>query len=409
MSTLGKVLLALNFLAAAGLAYLTVQDWNKRQEISGIVLRYHLTLQGLPTESAKSDDSDSSNKDIVSIDVKTAAGVTVQTMRTKLLDTHFQGNNGGEKYGANVSVKSLVEELDRAKNKLLSLYEEQKGNEGKLAFLAGSFTQRGFEPGLLMTFAENYEERAAVKALVYPPPKGEQVDANLKDAKSRLDRKIAALQSPPDASKTTALAAKITELKDRLVKDPKDDAARAELESISEQGQPPFTRDDSDRRRRIAHFLMLLDPSAAWQKRVITVCGLKTYQTALAEQAGRLSEISRQTERVIESEQATFEAEYDLLKRLAVKQDSLLTEHMRLVAGLVEMEALDATSKASRETQLANLKTELANLQASIAAVLKSQAAAEKDVFELQRKVGETLKNNLDLEAKLDQTEQPKP
>src|SRR5437868_15416207 len=41
MSTLGKVLLFLNLLAAGGLCYLTVQDWSKRQEINGVLLRYH--------------------------------------------------------------------------------------------------------------------------------------------------------------------------------------------------------------------------------------------------------------------------------------------------------------------------------------------------------------------------------
>src|SRR5207302_2263913 len=130
---------------------------------------------------------------------------------------------------------------------------------------------------------------------------------------------------PPNPKQSTALAQEIEDLKKAIDKDPKDEAAKAKLAAISTQG-PAFTRDDSDRRRRIALFLLLLDPGAAWQKRTMTVAGLKTYHVALNEQVARLTDIARQTERAIETDQVRFESAYDLLQTLALKLDLLVLD-----------------------------------------------------------------------------------
>jgi hypothetical protein len=405
MSTLGKVLLVLNLLAAGGLAYLTAQDWSKRQEIQGGLLRYHLTLQGLPTEVQKGDATDT-----VPIEIKTPSGVTLQVARKKILDAHFSGATGGDIYGGGGTVTSLLEELQRVETKLLTLLNNQQGDAGKLAFLVGSINASGqFQPALLLRMAESFEERTALRSLAYPAPATpELLQKNAKEAENRLKVKLTALNGLPQPKAAATQAAAIEELKKAIEKNPKDEAAKAKLAAISTQ-QPPSTRDDNDRRRRIALFLMLLDPSAAWQKRTMTVTGLKTYHAALNEQVNRLTDIARQTERGIETDQVRFETQYDLLQSLALKLDLLVLEQTRIVAGLTEMEALDAASKATRATQLKGLNDQLSELRQSIAAVLGQQAVAEKAVFELQRKVGETLKGNLELETKLDQSEQKKP
>lgn len=407
MSTLGKVLLFLNLLAAGGLAYLTVQDWSKRQEIQGVLLRYHLTIQGLPVDTPdKGDDAK-----VVAIDIKTTAGITVQQVSKKLLDAQFSGVTGGDTYKGGGTVVSLLDELNRVEKIVASQVETQEGDIGKLKFLVGSLNKDNhFQPGLLVIMAENFEERTAVRSLAYPPPATpELVKNNLEEARKRLQAKIEALRKAPNPKEMATLAARIATLKDTIAKNPKDDAAKAELAQIGSQGAPPFTRDESDRRRRIALYLLLLDPSAAWQKRVMLVTGLKTYLAALNEQVARVTDIARQTERAIESDQASFERQYDQLTSLATRQDLLVSDQTRLVAGLTEMETLDAASKAARQTQLNDLKTQLAELQKNIAAVLGRQAVAEKAVFELQRKVGDTLQGNLALEGKLDQAEQKKP
>ena len=50
MTTLGKVLIFLNVLAAAGVAYFATDNWSKRQSMNATGLRYAITLKGLPTE-----------------------------------------------------------------------------------------------------------------------------------------------------------------------------------------------------------------------------------------------------------------------------------------------------------------------------------------------------------------------
>ncbi len=411
MSTLGKVLLFLNLLAAGGLIYVATQDWAKRQEVSGVVLRYQLTIQGLPTDTPYLDPDAGGPEDVVAIEIATPSGLTINQVNKKLFEAQFSGASGGDVYGGGGAVYSMIDELDRAEKKLLAELLKQSGNAGKLRFLVGGIDGRGlFAPGLLLRMAESFAEREAIRSLAYPaPPTPELLKTNVEEAEARLNRKLASLKDAPDPKKLEAAADELEELKKKINADPNNAAAKAALAKRFGMGSPPFTRDDSDRRRRIALFLMLLDTSAEWQKRTMLVTGLDTYQGALNEQVARVTDITRQTERAIESDQATFEREYEQLKRLAIEQDTLVTDEAALVKGLAETEALETAARAARETQLNNLKTELAALQASIAKALDSQAAAEKAVFELQRKTGETLRGNLDLETKLETVEQSKP
>jgi hypothetical protein len=55
MSTLGKVLLVLNLLAAAAFAYLAAVDWQERQAWSYAVFRHDLALEGLPLDEEQKD------------------------------------------------------------------------------------------------------------------------------------------------------------------------------------------------------------------------------------------------------------------------------------------------------------------------------------------------------------------
>ncbi|CAN5228306.1 hypothetical protein BH11PLA2_BH11PLA2_21400 [soil metagenome] len=413
MSTFGKVLLFLNLLAAGGLVYVSAQDWAKRQDITGVVLRYHLVLQGVPIEPAKVDSTEEVNEFTLPVEITSPAGVTIMQMSKKLLQDQFKGFEGGDAYGAKgeeVVARSLLTELSRVEKLVLSQVEAQQGDEGKLAFLVGGADARGlFQPGLLMNEAESYEERVAVRALNFPkPPTPELAKKNLDDAKARLARKIEALKNAPAPKQLDEITKTIDELKKAIEKDPKDADSKAKLNAFSAQGAPAFTRDDSDRRRRITLFLIMLDSSGPWQKRCVLVAGLKTYLATLTEQVARLGDINRLTERGQEIDQAAFENEYELLKRLALKQDLLVTDQDGLLKGLVEMDALDAASKAAREAQLNALKTQLAKLQNNIKAVLDRQATAEQAVFKLQRQVGDTLRGNLELESSLDRAEQKK-
>jgi hypothetical protein len=410
MSTLGKVLLFLNLLAAAGLVYVSSQDWARRQEISGVVLRYHLTLQGVPVETPKGA-SDGDNA-VLPIEIQSPAGVTLETATVKLLKAHYTGFEGGETYGAtgnDVIALSLVKELDRVEKKLLGQVDSQQGDKAKLTLLVGGpDAQARFQPGVLLNMAESFEERLAIRSLNYPAAGDELAKKNVEDARARLVRKIEALKAAPAPKEIDKVTAEVDELKKAIENDPADAAAKAKLAAISGLGAPAFTRDEGDRRRRIVLFLAQVDSSAAWQKRVAVVAGLRTYTATLSEQSARLTDIARRVERAIETDQAAFELEYETMKALAIKQDVLVTDEQINQKGRAEMEALDAASKAGRAAQLDALKKQLADLQNTIASTLARQAEAEKAVFELQRKVGQTLRGNLDLEATLDRAEQKK-
>lgn len=409
MSTLGKVLLFLNLLIAGGLVYVAAQDWAKRQEINGVVVRYYLTLQGLPTEGTKPADSNT-----IPINITTNSGVTVDKISDKLFRTQFTGADGGATYGAEgATVVSLGEELERVVPKVRSRFATGTPQEtlrflvgGRAEIVVGGQRGQAFQPGLLMNLAESFEERQAIRALAEPPPATpEQLAANAAEATRRFNARLAALESAPDPKALAAATATLEELKKAIEANPADAETKAKLTALSSAGAPPFTRDDQDRRRRITLFLMMLDPSAAWQKRVMTVAGLKTYSASLYEQIARLTDMARQTERAIEIDQSKFEAEYELLKKLALNQDILVVDQDKNVKGLADMEAQDAASVAARKSHLADLNAQLASLRQSIKAVLDRQAAAEQAVFELQRKVGDALKGNLDLERKLEQAE----
>lgn len=405
MSTLGKVLLFLNLLVAAGLVYVSAQNWSKRQEISGIVLRYHLTIQGLPFEA------DSANGGTAKVEISTPAGITIERVSDKLLASQFSGVTGGDVYGDPQTPKAVLDEVNRAERRLVGLIDEQQGDAGKIRYLVGGPNAQGiFTPGVLLNMAESFEERVAIRRLGYPAPATpEAAKRNADEARSRIMAKVAALKEAPSAQKMNEYSSAIEQLKAAIEQNPNDQSARQQLASLSEAGEPPFTRDEADRRRRAALFLMLLDPAADWQKRVMMVTGLKTYAEALNEQIARLTNIARATERAIENDQARFETEYELLKKLALRQDMLVSSQQALVKGLAETQSQDEANKAARQTQLNELNNQLAGLQQQIAAILERQAAAEQALFQLQRKVGDALQDNLNLERKLAQPEQPKP
>ena len=47
MSTLGKILLFINLLAAAGVAYLASQSWAQRQAVNATLLKHELVESGM--------------------------------------------------------------------------------------------------------------------------------------------------------------------------------------------------------------------------------------------------------------------------------------------------------------------------------------------------------------------------
>jgi hypothetical protein len=391
MSLLGKILLFVNLLAAAGLVYLTSQDYAKRREINGTLLRYRLAIDGVPVEKGEAADGD-----VIPFVVQITPGAFTDTVSKSFLDGHFGGSGVASQAG------EVEAQLSRLEANLAGLPTDGK----KLEFLCGAKTKDNqFEAGLLFRMAETFEEREAIRelAIVTDPAK---IKPNYDDAVLRVRRKFEALISKPNPGAALADQQKLSELKDKAAA--KDETANAELKQIASMGAPAYTRDDADRRLRIAQLLMLLDTSAGGQKRVMLISGLRIYTKAVAEQASRMEEIVRRIERQIEQDQLKFQSEYELLKGLAQEQDSLLYQQLRVLAGLQSQLAEDDKAVQLRQTQVDYLKKELAAVNATVAKLLAEQAKVEASLFEAQQKVGRLLQENLATEQRLLNMEQAK-
>ena len=401
MSMLGKIMLVVNLLAAAGLFYFATQDWAKRQETNGTVLRYRLTIDGMPVDPAAT--SGESDPDAIHISVTTPAGHTTETVTKKLLDAHFKDAASGT-YGGSGAVASQIAEVKTVQDKITTELDTKPNEQAKVAFLCGSVDDKlTFVPGLLMKLAESFEERAAIRKLAFGT--AAQMPANREKATARFKRKFEAVLKAPDPKSLDAEATRVKELKEKILAAPDDAAAKAELAAISAEGSPAYTRDDSDRRRRIAKLLMLVDPLAGWQKRVAIVVGLQQYLTAIIDQTGRLEEMTRRAERSFEIDQNAFDEDYELLKRLALARDQRVLQQERVNSGYTAQLTADIDIEAKRMVQLNAMKDEIAALTSEINADLKLQAEVEKALFEVQKKVGDTLRGNLNLEKDLGNAE----
>lgn len=381
MSLLGKILLFVNLLAAAGLVYLAAQDWGKRQQINGTVLRYQMALDGISVDPLGPDEA---SEKTVPVTVATPAGRTTTTVPRKLLDDHFQGTGAG-------APASQVDEVKAAWTKLLAEIDGA-GNDAAARTLA---------VGKLLSLAGSFEERTAARRLATLP----DARAAREEAVARLKRKFDAVIAAPNPAGFAAESAALDEVKQKLQANPNNAQAKGELERLMSYTEPPFARDEADRRRRIAHLLMLLDPTANHQKRVMLLAGLPTYLSALGGQTANLEEMVRRTERAIERDQAAFEVEYETLKRLAIEQDQLVLQQQRVVKGLQDQLAADAAAAKTRDGQLAALDQQLAALSGEVSDLLAKQAQVEKALFEVQKRVGDTMRGNGRLEADLGRAE----
>ncbi len=445
MGLLGKILLVFNFLVAAGLAYLIAQDWSKRHDAAAIALRHQLVLVGLPVDPPTSEGSG------VPLKIETAGGYVVETARPKLIADHFQGVDGGPALGG-PPPKSQVEEVKRVQGKVDAQLAAAASPADKLALLCGRFTQQGFTAGWLAALAESYEERELVRTLAATPARQPvnpaDVERDAAAAEAMLKRKFEAVLNKPNPQAATEEAAKLKELSEAIRQT--DAAARnanqafatnpnpqtrqaltAALEGVQRAldehreyltGLPARpgrevpkafvgaagARDESDRRRRIAHLLAHLDKDAAWQKRVALVVGLRTYLAAVQDQVTRLKDIAAGVQQQMVLDQATFSETYEVLKNLANYRAILLDQQARLTADLAAQRARDREEVQQRLAQLQRRQQDLADLQAQVAAALTRQGQVEQGLFAVEKQVGETMQRNLELEQKLAQAENAK-
>jgi hypothetical protein len=167
--------------------------------------------------------------------------------------------------------------------------------------------------------------------------------------------------------------------------------------------QPP--KDEPDRRTRLAHLLVHLDQSAAWQKRVAMIIGVKAYGAALDAQSGRFKEMIERLETATVDDQDRFVTQYAELRSLAITRTQLVLEKSEIRAQLTLQAQKDQDLVNQRQGQLDDLTAQLAAVKTEVNNILARQTLVEQKLFEVERKIGLTLESIYKLEAELRQRE----
>jgi len=389
MSTLGKVLLVLNLLIGGGLAYLAIQDWQGRQTIAATGLRHILLLNGLPLGDQPGDpDAVPTDPEAeIPFVVVGPGGKATTTVGPALLKAYFAPAAGSEKTDVTLAVADPVPtqlaEVRRVFGLVKTHIEGQADGAGRAA--------AAFK--LLELQAETLDERQQFQALL-AAAKGD-------DLTNRLYARFERVLKAPEKADTSAIDAPAD-----ADEDPKDTEKRLDKASTLREGP---TKDEGERRARLAHLLIHLDQSAGWQKRVLMVVGARRYARTVGAQTFRFAEMIVRVRQLTDDDQNKFVAEYATLRQLAIARTQRFLDVTDQERRKVAEESRDADAVKALETQLddptVGLKAQLAQVRADVSNLLAVQELTERDLFEIQRVVAQTLDEIYRMEADLTNVE----
>ena len=426
MSTLGKVLLVINLLAAGGVVYLASQAWAKRQDHNVALLKLGLFEVGFPLETEKAvnmGDDDAK----VPFNIPTASGRSTEELRVKVLKEHFGGAKG--EYTSANPPASVIDELKEVQKNVEAKANGFKGNpkQGGFQWLIGSLGEGGrLTPGVLMLLADDFEERMLFREWLEQGTAAQNVADQQQYydyAVNTLTRKFnEAVQKADPAAAEAHNAAVIDARKkrdeafDTLMKAPLDqkNAANATAQAAKQaffkavSDTKTAATSDLERRRNAAGLLVCLDTSAVAQKRTALVVGLKGYTTAVYDRVARLRAMPERFERTLESDLAQFVVRYEERLDAAKALDRLLAKQKTNRQAVEEADAHAKKMLEQRTGQRDVAKKETGEYEVKTANASKTQADIEKTLFELQKQVGALLVENFALEDKLIQAEQKK-
>jgi len=454
MTTFGKVLILLNVMAAAAVAYFATDNWAKRQSMNATGLRYAVTLEGLPTEpqagqpaaltSAPADDAS------VAVRLPTGTGRHADEVPYRLLKAHFAGADGPPTFGSNLPPLSVVGEVQRVKTAVETFLVNRGTDDARLAWLCGTVEPNGnYTPGVLTLLADGFGERQVIKRLLDFPNvaaggRAVEVAASLAKARDILQKRFDAVTNAPnpkladedakaldDAQKAVTAAsnaltlANQREVQTRLdLKDtPETPAKTAQLTNAALETQDArnrltaafddmertmartglaYSRDDGDRRRRALGLLAHLDPTdASWQKRMMLLFGLPEYAQAQRDRIERLKPYPGLYDDERLAADARFYAEYERMKQAARVRDRILDRQKELLAE-ANAQVADARKLLDERTTYRDERRAVAKtLNEQLAALADEQEVVEAVLFKIQTRVGRLLRDNFDLEDRL--------
>jgi hypothetical protein len=389
MSTLGKVLLVLNLLIGGGFAYLAVQDWQGRQNIAAAGLRHILLVNGLPLGDQPGDPDTLPTDPEAEIPfvVVGPGGKPTTTVGPALLKSYFTPAAGSEKTDVALAVADPVPtQLAEVRRVYALVKAHVDGQDGAAARAAAAFK-------LLELQAETLDERQQFVAL-RAAGRGDELATRLY---ARFDRILKA----PAKADTSAIDAPAD-----ADEDPKKTEER--LDKAGELREGP-TKDEGERRARLAHLLVHLDQSAGWQKRVLMVVGARRYARTVGAQTVRFAEMIVRVRQLTDDDQNKFVAEYATLRQLAIARTQRLRDVTDQEVRKADQERRDADAVKELETQLddptVGLKAQLAQVKQDVSNLLAVQELTERDLFDIQRQVAQTLDEIYRMEADLTNVE----
>lgn len=431
MKPLGIVLLFINLLAAAGVAYVATQSWSERHEQNTALLKHELVISGLPLESAPGAKAIDPAKpeDVIPFNATPALGRTLTEVRAKVLLDLFAGakREGWLSKMSAAPPLSVVAEVTAAQEEIRAQMAgfEDKPAEG-LAFLVGTVdAQSRLSPGVLTLLADDFEERVTYREWLTEAQKP-QPTYPVKDlwnlAKTALDAKFARAVDKPNVSgaeavhraKLDAKAARDAAL-DAWLKAPLDQVAARKQEYEQAQSaywqrlvakSPPLS--DGDRRRTAAGLLAVIDPSAGGQKRTALVVGVADYTAALLERTERLTAMPARYSRQSEAEVAKFVVVYEQKLATSRDLDRLLQRQIDLTKAFAaqKQEAVGQVESRTAFRDAAKGRTD--DLKTRVDALAAVQSGVEGDLFARQKLVGDLFAELFELEEKVFQAEQQK-
>jgi hypothetical protein len=458
MGTLGKVLIFLNILLAAGVAYLATQSWAQRQDQNAVALRYYLLIDGLPLEAPAMSDSAAADAE-VELPITLPGGVPIQAVRAGFLKNHFQGTESGISFANPTPPNSVLGEFKKVRTRMEALLAAKKPAE-KLAYLIGTVnpTTLATSQGLLIYLADTFDERLALKDLLTGQAPAE-IEKNAKEAEAlllkRFDSLIAAANPKQSGMDEAALAnsnvslgnARMSmkqALDDRLAaakaantaSESKDseqlklaldrdniaqeayraarvryEQAKADHAKLVRETAAAASYDEPTRRMKIASLLLHLDfdtPLDSWQKRVALIVGLKDYLAAIKERTQRLVQQPQRYQRLQEQSVLEFVEIYEKSKAIAIDRDRLLDRQREITRALTIQATEEKNLTVQRKTQRDLSEQELLAIQASVNAAMADQAKIEAQLFAIQKQVGSILRQNFELEDQIVVLEQAK-
>jgi len=420
MGLFGKILLGINLLASGGFVYLALQDWKGRQSIEGAGLRHLILLYGLPLEGgpdklpAKVEPSADNYSDFVNdeipFEVEGPGSVKTKHVSPALLYAYFaQAGAGSTELGGAEPVASQMAEVKRVWGIIRTTLDKAPDNPTKLRIAFA----------WLILQAETIEERSDYLEWA--------ARGNVAELTHELDLKFHRVApklvegstiNPDLWSTLTSRIEALTKERDTALKAAADaEAAGNAAEAEAKRGEagrftqrierrsPHPPRDEVDRKYRLAHLLVHLDQSAAWQKRVLMIVGITQYVKAVDSHSSLFKEMLDRVERLIANDQERFSDHYALLRGQAIKRTQLVLERAEIKRQLTTQAQKDQDLVNQRTLQLEDLTAQRTAVKAEVNQLLAKQTLVEQKLFAIERDIGLTLEDIYRLDAELRQRE----